>query len=177
VWHSKNGEPPETALQLVAATGLKWPDPSSRSPMRITEERILADAPLYVMGTLAERRQIPDKPTSFWTRLIEKWANVSPRLENQSFGAAFQFASDGGRRWLARDLQTMVPRWAPPHMDPHAVLVWKGDQRRPFIISGLSERESLGALSRRAWLYILGGGALMAGTVLVSIWKLTDVIR
>jgi len=62
-------------------------------------------------------------------------------------------------------------------VDPHQVLVWKGDQGRPFIIAGLLEQEALGALSRRAWLYILSGGGLMAGTLLVSIWKLTDVIR
>jgi hypothetical protein len=177
VWRSEDGDPPETARRLVAATGLEWPEPSSRAPMKITEQRILSDAPLYVMGTLAERRQIPEKPTSFWTRLLEKWASVAPRLDDQSFGTAFRFASDGARRWLARDLQTMVPRWSPPHVDQHRVLVWKGDQRRPFIISGLPEREALSALSRRAWLYILGGGALMAGTVLVTVWKLTDVMR
>jgi len=130
-----------------------------------------------VMGTLSERRQIPDTPTSFLPRLLKGWANTAPRLDDQSFGAAFRFASQGARRWLARDLSTLVPKWTPPSVDPHQVVVWKGDQGRPFIIAGVVEKEALSALSRRAWMYILSGGALMAGTILVAIWKLTDVIR
>jgi hypothetical protein len=177
VWHSQDGDPPEPGLRLVATTGLKWPDRSSGHPMKITEERIEAGGPLYVMGTLAERREIPDRPKALLPRLLTGWADTSPRLDDQSFGAAFRFASQGARRWLARDLQTMVPRWSPPNIDPHQVLVWKGDQRRPFIIAGMLERETLRALSRRAWLYILAGAGLMAGTLLVTVWKLTDVIR
>jgi hypothetical protein len=177
VWRSEEGNPPEAALRLIAASGLRWPEPSSRNPMKITEERVESGAPLYVMGTLAERRQIPDNPTSFLTRLLTGWADSSPRLAAPSFFAAFRFASQGARRWFARDLQALVPRWTPPNVDRHQVLVWKGDQRRPFIISGLLERDAMKALSRRAWLYILGGAALMAGTLLVTVWKLTDVMR
>jgi len=177
VWKSEEGDPPESGLQLVAATGIPWPGRSSRNPMKITEERIVAGGPLYVMGTLAERRQIPDQPTGFMTRLLSRWAETRPQLQDQSFGAAFQFASQGAQRWVARDLQTLVPRWTPPNVDPHQVLVWKGDQGRAFIIAGLLEPETLKALSRRAWMYILGGGALAAGTLLVAVWKLTDVIR
>ena len=151
VWRSEDGDPPESGLRLVAAVGLQWPEPSSRYPMKITEERIEAGGPLYVMGTLAERRQIPEKANTFLPRLLGGWAAASPRLDDQSFAAAFQFASQGARRWLARDLQSIVPRWSPPNVDQHQVLVWKSDQRRPFIIAGLLERDALRALSRRAW--------------------------
>jgi hypothetical protein len=177
VWRSKDGPPPEAALPLVAATGLKWPEPSSSYPMRITEERIPSDAPLYVIGSLAERREIPDTPMSFIPRLFHRWANAQADWDAHSFPAAFQFASQVGRRWLARDLQPVVPRWSPPNVDRHQVLVWKGSQRRPFIIAGVLEPDALRALSRKAWMYILGGGGLMAGTLLVAIWKLTGVIR
>lgn len=177
VWRSKDGNPPESGLRLVAAAGLQWPEPSSRYPLKIKEERIEAGGPLYVMGTLAERRQIPDKPGSFLPRLLVGWADSSPRLDDQSFLAALRFVAQGARRWLARDLRGVVPSWSPPHMDQHGVLVWKGDQGRPFIIAGLVEPEALKALSKRAWLYILGGGGLMAGTLLVAVWKLTGVIR
>ena len=177
VWRSKDGDPPEAALNLVKATGLEWPEPSSRSPMRITEQRILSDAPLYVMGTLAERRQIPDEASSFIPRLLEKWATAKADWGGYSFLSAFRFASQVGRRTLARDLHKSIPRWSPPNIDLHQVLVWKGNQGRPFIIAGVLEREALSALSRRAWMFILGGGGLMAGTLLVVIWKLTDVMR
>jgi len=177
VWRSEDGEAPEAALTLVKAAGFEWPARTSSNPIRVTEERIPSDAPLYVMGTLAERREIPDKPTSFVPRLLERWANAETDWAGHSFFAAFSFASQVGRRWLARDLQRSIPRWSPPNVDRHQVLVWKGTQRRPFIIAGLVEREALSALSRRAWMYILGGGGLMAGTLLVTIWKLTDVMR
>jgi hypothetical protein len=177
VWRSEDGNPPEAALKLAAAAGFQWPEPSSRNPMRITEERIPSEAPLYVMGTLAERREIPDKPTAFLPRLLHRWASSEADWEGQSFLGAFRFASQVGRRWLARDLQPVIPRWSPPNVDRHRVLVWKGNQRRPFIIAGLVERDALSALSRRAWMYILGGGGLMAGMLLVTIWKLTDVMR
>jgi len=177
VWKSEDGDPPEAGLRLVASTGLQWPEPSSGYPMRITEERILSEAPLYVMGTLAERRQIPDRPTSLLPRLLNGWLDTAPRLDGQSFGAAFRFTSQAAKRFLARDLHALVPRWTPPDVDPHRVVVWKGDQRRPFIIAGVVEREAIRALSRRAWLSILGGGALMAGTLLVVVWKLTGAIR
>ena len=91
--------------------------------------------------------------------------------------AAFRFAGQGGRRWLAKDLSTLLPPWTPPAIDPHQVLLWKGDQGRAFIISGLLERDALTALSRRAWLSVLGGAGVMAGTLLVAVLKLTDVIR
>lgn len=177
VWRSEDGDAPEAALRLAKAAGFEWPDPSSRNPMKITEERIPSDAPLYVMGTLAERREIPDQPTAFIPRLLHRWSNAEADWEGHSFFAAFRFASQVGRRWLARDLQRSVPRWSPPNVDRHRVVVWKGNQRRPFIIAGMVEREALRALSRRAWMYILGGGGLMAGTLLVTIWKLTDVMR
>jgi hypothetical protein len=177
VWRSEDGSPPTAALQLVAETGLQWPEPSSRYPMKITEERIEQGGPLYVMGTLAERRQIPAAPSGFLPALLEKWARMSPRLDDQSFAAAVRFATQGAQRWLAKDLQPLSPRWAPPEIDPDHVLVWKGDQGRPFIIAGLVERHVLSALSRRAWLYILGGAGLMAGTLWVVVAKLTHVIR
>ena len=60
--------------------------------MKITEERILSGGPLYVMGTLAERRQIPEKANPFLPRLLGGWAAASPRLDDQSFAAAFRFA-------------------------------------------------------------------------------------
>lgn len=177
VWRSEDGNPPDAGLRLVAAAGLQWPPPSSRHPMRIIEQRVERDAPLYIMGTLAERRQIPARPPGVMPALLEKWRQTTPQLQGQSFGAAFKFVGQGARRWLANDLSTLAPSWSPPALEPHQVLLWKGDQGRAFIISGLLERDALTALSRRAWLSILGGAGFMAGTLLVAVLKLTDVIR
>jgi hypothetical protein len=177
VWRSQDGDPPPAALLLVASTGLQWPPPSSRYPMKITEERVERDGPLYVMGTLAERRELPAMPPGFFPALLERWRRTTPQLDDRSFAAAFRFAGHGARRWLANDLSTISPSWSPPDVDPHQVLVWKGDQGRAFIIAGLLERDALTALSRQAWISILGGAGLMAGTVLVTLLKLLQAIR
>lgn len=177
VWYSKDGNPPDAALQIVKAIGLEWPSRSSRYPMKVTEERIEQGKPLYVMGTLAERMQIPERSPSFLPNLLERWRNTPRRMDDQSFSAAFRFVSQGAKRAFANDLKPVSTPWMPPNVGDHQVLVWKGDQRRPFLISGLLEREALTALSRRAWASILIGAALMAGTVLVYLWKLTGFIR
>jgi hypothetical protein len=177
VWRSEDGNPPDAVLRLVTAAGLEWPPPSSRHPIRVMEERIPSEQPLYLMGTVAERRQIPERPPSRLPRLLKRWADTAPRLDDQSFLAAFRFASQHGRRWLGREFRPAVPDWTPPSIDAHQVLVWKGDQRRPFIIAGLTERDALRALSRKALAYIFGGAAVMAVTIFVAISKLTDTMR
>jgi hypothetical protein len=169
VWRSDRGaDPPDGVLRLVAALGLQWPSRASRYPIKVTEERLDQGGPLYVMGTLAERRQIAAEPAGWFVTLLDKWAPPSPDAPRQetiaSFSATFDAARKVGLRWFAKDFRPMRPfyAWSPPEVGPHQVLVWKGDQRRPFIISGLLERQALAALSRRAWLYLLGGGGVMA---------------
>jgi len=134
-------------------------------PDEVTEERIEQDGPLYVMGTLAERRQIPAASKGYFAALLDRWAPPAvdePTRGFVSFSATFDYARKIGLRWFAKDFRPMSPVWSPPEVDQHQVLVWKGDQRRPFIISGVLERQALTALSRRAWLYLLGGAGVMA---------------
>lgn len=176
-WRSKDGMPPAGGLTLVAALGLEWPERSSRSPMTITEKRIPSGAPVYVIGTLAERRQIPARPTPWLARVLGRWASTSPRLDGQSWPDAFRFVAQGGKRWVARDLQTLVPEWSPPDMAGERVLVWKGDRGRPFVIAASGEDAARRALLRRMLLFIAAGAALMTGTLLVTFWKLTGVMR
>lgn len=166
VWRSdRDGDPPDGVLRLVAALGLQWPARRARYPMKVTEERIEQGGPLYVMGTLAERRQIPAVSQGRFAALLDKWAPAAPDvtpLGSDSFSATFTYARRIGVRWFAKDLRVFAPVWSPPELDQHQVLVWKGDQRRPFVISGVVERQALGTLSRRAWAYLLGGAGLMA---------------
>jgi hypothetical protein len=165
-WRSdRGGDPPEGVLKLIAALGLQWPSRWARYPMKVTEERIEQGGPLYVMGTLAERRQIPAVSRGRFATLLDKWApsslEVTPQQAN-SFSATFDYARKLGLRWVAKDVRALAPEWSPPAVDQHQVLVWKGEQRRPFVISGVLERQALTALSRRAWAYLLGGAAVMA---------------
>ena len=131
--------------------------------MKVTEERLEQGGPLYVMGTLAERRQIPEASKGAFARLLDRWAPADRLPQgSDSVAAIFNYARRLGLGWFATDWRALAPAWTPPDVDQHQVLVWKGDQRRPFIVSGVLERQALTALSRRAWLYLLAGAAVMA---------------
>lgn len=177
VWRSdRGGDPPGGVLHLIAALGLRWPSRWDRHPMKVTEERLEQGGPLYVMGTLAERRQIPAAPKGAVAKLLDRWAPADrPREEEVtgSFASTFDYARKLGLRWFAKDWRPLSPLWSPPEVDRHQVLVWKGDQRRPFIVSGILEPQALRALSRRAWLYLFGGTGLMAWMLWEFLEKLT----
>jgi hypothetical protein len=146
----------------------------------VTEERIEQEGPLYVMGTLAERCQIPAAQKSYFAALLDRWAPASadvPPAALDSFSATFAYGRKVGIRWFAKDFRPLCPIWSPPEMDPHEVLVWKGDQRRPFVISGVLEPQTLSALSRRAWLSLLGGAGLMAWMLWEFLEKLTGNVH
>jgi hypothetical protein len=173
VWRSTQGDAPDDVKQFFGKLGLEWPSKWSRSPVKITEERIEQGGPLYVMGTLAERRQIPATKQGWFTTLLDRWAPSSPEAppENvQSFSGTFSYARKVGLRWFAKDLRPLAPAWLPPEMNPHDVLVWKGDQGRPFIVSGVLEPQALRALSRRAWLFLFGG----AGLMVLMLWQFLE---
>jgi hypothetical protein len=177
VWRSdRGGNPPDGVLRLMAALGLQWPSRWDRHPMKITEERLEQGGPLYVMGTLAERRQIPESSKGAIARLLDRWAPADPASAEEgtpSLASTFDYARKLGLRWFAKDLRPLCPVWSPPEVNQHQVLVWKGDQRRPFIVSGVLERQALRALSRRAWLYLLAGAGVMAWTLWEFLEKLT----
>jgi hypothetical protein len=173
VWRSDRDEAPEGARQLLAAMGREWPPLGSRHPMKVTEERIEQDGPLYVMGTLAERHQIPAARAGVFHGLLDRWAPPAPATSPQridSLRGTVTHARKVGLRWFANDLRPLSPVWSPPEMNRHDVLVWKGTQRRPFIISGVSEPAALSVLSRRAWLYLLGG----AGAMTLMLWEFVE---
>ena len=177
VWRSdRDGDPPDGVLHLIAALGLRWPSRWDRHPMKVTEERLEQGGPLYVMGTLAERRQIRAAPKGAVAKLLDRWAPADRPSEEQatrSFASTFDYARKLGLRWFAKDWRPLSPLWSPPEVDRHQVLVWKGDQRRPFIVSGILEPQALRALSRRAWLYLFGGTGLMAWMLWEFLEKLT----
>jgi len=180
VWRSTHGDAPAEVKRLVEALGRQWPSRWSRRPITVTEERIEQGGPMYVMGTLAERRQIPSTKTTFFSALLDKWA--PPTIEASpeavaSYSGTFTYARRIGLRWFAKDLRPLAPVWSPPQMNAHDVLVWKGDQGRPFIISGVLEKQALSALSRRAWVYLFGGAGLMAFMLWQFLEKLTGAMR
>ena len=172
-WRSdRGGDPPAGVAQLIAALGLQWPSRGNRFPMKVTEERIEQGGPLYVMGTLAERRQILARSKGSVRALLDRWALPPPDrgpAAMRSTSAIVDHARKVGLRWFVKQWP-IPPESSAPAVDQHQVLVWKGDQDRPFIVSGVVEREALRALSARAWVYLFGGAGLMA----LMLWEFLE---
>jgi hypothetical protein len=149
-WRSKKDKLPEGGKKLLDELGRKWPLPSDANQMEITEKRLEEGGPLYVMGTLSERRRIPS-PAQRSRPIIESRKSLSaiPGLARIMLTQWMRNKMSGGNA-------------TPPDLEPHRVLVWKGDSSRPFIISNKAERATLTALTKRIWRFLLLGGGLMA---------------
>jgi hypothetical protein len=163
-WRSQDAMPlPDPGLRLLAEVGRKWPPRSDPDHMSVTEKRLEEGGPLYVMGTLTERAQIPSSPVSK--------SGAAPRASSRFMQGAPGLADVPALAWalLTSWARTKIDGRAvsPPDVDPHRVLVWRGAQSRPFIIADRPERETLTALSERMWASLLGGAGLMVGALYV----------
>jgi hypothetical protein len=159
-WKSKKDRLSEEGNKLLAEIGRKWPLPSDANHMEITEKRLEEGGPLYVLGTLSERWRIPT-PAQHSQRIVEPKASLSAIP-----GLAWIMFTQWARNKMSGGNAT------PPELEPHRVLVWKGEQSRAFIVSDKAERATLTALTKRVWFFLLAGGGLMA----YSLYGLFDTI-
>jgi hypothetical protein len=151
-WKSENGPPPDAGVRLLAEAGMQWPDPKDPRPMVMTETRLEEGGPLYVLGTLSERARIRATPTRD--------------------GGERELASRPFQAWAEQVSDAPLPAVSvPPDVDDSRVVVWKGDQGRPFILAD-SERDAVKRLSRSTWIEILCGAAFMTGSLAFAIAKI-----
>jgi hypothetical protein len=156
-WHSKDGPPSEGAARLLAEAGTTWPDRSSVHPMRIVETRIEEGGALYVLGTLSERAQVP-----------ASFSRPNQAAASSSAGAPAASGAPQTRlvKWAERAGEPVNANWYPPEIEPQRLLVWKGDQKRPFVI-GASEQQALQTISSTMkWELAIGG--ILIGIVLLT---------
>jgi hypothetical protein len=161
-WEAGTDALPPTGAAFMEGLGFPW-----RAGLRVLETRLEVDAPVYVLGTLDERRAIPAGGTGGMVARIAtsvrtgQWRNslirMLPQWLGQVVAGLFGFfgivlgAGRGGER--VKGTQDC----APPDIGPDAVLVWKGRAGRPFIVSNRRETQALSQLRSRSLLQCAAG--------------------
>jgi hypothetical protein len=139
----------------------------------VTEETIAIGKTLYVIGVLSERRSIV-KPVPFQERVRRK---LQPNLGGSretgldalkvfalAIGGVVLGIASGQFMVLSKDPAESDP---PPEIDPHQLLIWRGEQDRPFIIADTPEGVVIDTLSKWTKVGLIGGAVTMVGTVVL----------
>jgi hypothetical protein len=155
-WETGKDRLPAPGDALLETLGFPW---RGNRRLRVRETRLEVDAPVYVLGTLDERRTIPDGEGGRLAQLVslirsgrwrDKLLRMLPRPIAMLAAVLLGFLSilfgvgRGGERVSGPHDS------APPDMAPDAVLVWKGLARRPFIVSNGREEKALSQLRTRS---------------------------
>jgi hypothetical protein len=156
-WEVGKAALPARGVALLDDLGFPW---KSGSELRVRESRLEVDAPVYVLGTLDERRTVPAPGelglvakivsqfrTGQWrSSLVRMLPSPLDKLVAVLFG--FLSILFGVGRGGERPTDTREP--VPPDLPPEAVLVWKGQGGRPFIVSNRGETTAVSQLRTRS---------------------------
>ena len=139
----------------------------------VTEETIEIGKTLYVIGVLSERRAVV-KPIPFQERLRRR---LQPNLGGGretgldalkvlalAIGGVVLGLASGEFLVLSKDPAESDP---PPAIDPHQLVIWRGEQDRPFIIADSPEGVVINTLTRWTKVGLIGGAATMVGTLIL----------
>jgi hypothetical protein len=165
-WESQKDVLPPQGAALLDELGFPF---TGNRKIRVTEECLETSGLLYVLGTLDERRNIPE-PTQ--ARGMDRLMQL---LRSGQWRRALVSAVPAPARVIVAvligylDMMTQVGRGGervkrvdeadePPAIAPAARLVWKGRSGRPLLVSNRTEHDALAALRQRS-LIALGIGA------------------
>jgi len=167
-WDSKKDSLPPAGVALLDEIGIPW---HGNRHLRVTEECLAANQSLYVLGTLDERRNLPEPSeagliervlqairSGQWRRLLVGAVPAPLRIVVAVLIGYLDMMvrlGHGGDR-SPRDIVA-----APPDLAPTALVVWKGRVGRPFLVANRPEKSALESLRRRSlWTFGLGGAVL-----------------
>jgi hypothetical protein len=168
-WNSEKDELPAQGLALLDELGFPW---TRNKPTLVVEQCLEANGKLYVLGTLDERGRVT---TAEQLRGLDRWMHL---LRSGEWRRALVAAVPAPVRMVVAvvigyfDMMLKLGRGGerpkhtaaqsePPLMDPAALLVWKGRNDRPFVVSNLPETAALAGLRRRSlWTFVAGGVVL-----------------
>ncbi len=171
-WDSRKETLPAPGIVLLDELGFPW---SGQQHIMVSEQCLEANAPLYVLGTLDERRNIPESAqvgrlecliqsmrTGEWRRTVVAAVPKPGRMVVAvliGFLDTFCKLGRGGERVKTADTSE------PPAIAPAALLVWKGRAGRPFLVSNQPESAALASLRRRARIFCGIGAAGLCYTL------------
>jgi hypothetical protein len=146
--------------------------------LAVTERKIGTGKTVYVMGTLSERRSVV-KPQALWDKVQGRFR----RTPQATVGAQPDFSGVAAIKMFAWAIAMVIvmlatgefsafgtsskPTEEPPDVDPHKVLIWRGQRDRPFIIADTPEAMVVNTLTKWTKLSLLGGAATMVGTMIL----------
>jgi hypothetical protein len=167
-WDSGSDPLPEHGQAFLQSLGFSW---GSHRRLRVSETGLQADAPLYVIGTLEERRHVavPHAPQGLaripdlirsgkWRRELVAAVPAPARIVVAVLiGYVDMLVSLGhGQDRVRPDAAATIPDLAPTDR-----LVWQGSAGEPFIVSDRPRQDALnGWRTRSRWLVGLGTGVL-----------------
>lgn len=171
-WESGKDALPAPGAALLDELGFPW---SSGKQIRVVEQCVEVNATLYVLGTLDERRNIPEPSqasglerarqlwrTGQWRRALVGALPAPARvMAALVIGYVDMMAKLG---WGGERVQRAEAA-APPAIAPTALLIWKGRGGRPFLVSNRTERVALGALRQRSLIVAGVGAAVLCFTL------------
>jgi hypothetical protein len=165
-WEAGKDALPPAGAALLRELGFSWD-----GQVRLRETRLEVDSPVHVLGTLGERGTIPEPGgerllarittacrTGAWRsellRALPRWLSI---LVAVLFGflSIVLGVGRGGER------TTGPQHSSPPDLPSHAVLIWKGQAGRPFVVSNGVATDAIAQLRTRS-LYRCAGAVAVA---------------
>ncbi|MET0543450.1 MAG: hypothetical protein ABWZ88_17030 [Variovorax sp.] len=176
-WESGRDTLPPAGVQLLDALGFPW---DGSQQILVTEERLEADATLYVFGTLDARRNLPEPGEASWGERIGNsirsgdWrrdlVGAAPAPLRTVLAVFVGFIDMMIGIGTARKRRGRSGKTPPPVMPLDARVVWKGRGGLPLIVSDRPAGDAMAALRRRA----LVTGGIGVAIILFVLWSLFE---
>jgi hypothetical protein len=179
-WDSRKDALPAPGVALLDELGFPW---SGSQHIMVSEQCLEANAPLYVLGTLDERRNVPDSGqerglerliqsmrTGAWRRAV---VAAVPRPGKMVVAVLIGFLDMFRKLGKGQERVKTADTSEPPVIAPAALLVWKGRAGRPFLVSNRPEQAALTSLRRRSQILCGIGAAGLCYTLYQLVELLT----
>lgn len=179
-WDSTTDALPGHGVAFLGSLGFPW---SPQRRLRVTESGLEVNAPLYVLGTMDERRNValPPPPTGL-QRVVETMRSGAWRLALVRavpaparvvvavvIGYVDMMVNLGyGKGRVRHAGQAVVPDLAPT-----ARLLWQGGADDPFVVSDRPEQDVLAGLRKRST-WLLGAGVAV---LCLTLYWLVEYVR
>jgi hypothetical protein len=179
-WDSRKDALPAPGVALLDELGFPW---SGQQHIMVSEQCLEANAPLYVLGTLDERRNVPDSGqergleriiqsvrTGEWRRAV---VAAVPEPGRMVVAVLIGFLDMFRKLGRGRERVKTADTSEPPAIAPAALLVWKGRAGHPFLVSNRPEQAALASLRRRSQILCGIGAAGLCYTLYQLVELLT----
>jgi hypothetical protein len=166
-WETGKQELPEGGVALLQGTAFAW---NGRQRLRVRETRMEANAPVVVVGTLDQARNLPadgderglarlkrSLRSGRWRSTLVRWLPALLRAPVMVAIAYLDMLFGVGRGGERARQPGDAPR---PTLGASATLVWKGRAGHALIVSDRRETEALAQLRRRSLWSVAIGGAI-----------------